>query len=270
MKHLIDAHCHIYPDPIARKAVGGISHFYGDLPFDTYDGTQHRLVESGDAYGVEHNIVFSVATTPHQVHSINTYIATSEKSHPGRFTGLGTLHLDSEDMEADFQEVLDLGLHGIKLHPDIQGFQIDEPRAMKIFAMCEDKGLPIYVHTGDKRYDNSNPNRVKNVLEAFPKLKFVGPHLGGWSVWEDALKVLPKYDNIIVDTSSSLYELDPDTARDIIRAFGSERVMFGTDYPMWPVSAELQHMEALGLTDEEYENIYWRTCANLFDVSLKD
>ena len=46
MKHLIDAHCHIYPDPIARKAVGGISHFYGDLPFDTYDGTRHRLVES--------------------------------------------------------------------------------------------------------------------------------------------------------------------------------------------------------------------------------
>ena len=70
MKHLIDAHCHIYPDPIARKAVGGISHFYGDLPFDTYDGTLHRLVESGDAYGVEHNIVFSVATTPHQVHSL--------------------------------------------------------------------------------------------------------------------------------------------------------------------------------------------------------
>lgn len=268
MKHLIDAHCHIYPDPIARKAVGGISHFYGDLPFDTYDGTLHRLLESGSAYGVEHNIVFSVATTPHQVHSINTYIAKSELEHPGRFTGLGTMHLDSEDMDADFQEVLDLGLHGIKLHPDIQGFAIDEPRAMHIFEMCEDAGLPIYVHTGDKRYDFSNPNRVKNVLEAFPKLKFVGPHLGGWSVWEEALKVLPKYDNIIVDTSSSLYEIDEGLARDIIRAFGSERVMFGTDYPMWPVSAELKHMEALDLTDEEYENIYWRTCANLFDITL--
>ena len=80
--------------------------------------------------------------------------------------------------------------------------------------------------------------------------------------------MLPKYDNIIVDTSSSLYELDPDTARDIIRAYGSERVMFGTDYPMWPVTKELEHMEALGLTDEEYENIYWRTCANLFDIKF--
>ena len=270
MKHLIDAHCHIYPDPIARKAVGGISHFYGDLPFDTYDGTQHRLVESATAAGVDHNIVFSVATTPHQVHSINTYIAREQLASGGRFTGLGTLHLDSEDQEADLDEIEALGLHGVKLHPDIPNFKIDEPRAMHIFAMCEDRGLPIYVHTGDKRYDNSNPNRVKNVLEAFPKLKFVGPHLGGWSVWEEAAKVLPKYDNIIVDTSSSLYELDPDTARDIIRAYGSERVMFGTDYPMWPVTKELEHMEALGLTDEEYENIYWRTCANLFDISFDD
>ena len=270
MKHLIDAHCHIYPDPIARKAVGGISHFYGDLPFDTYDGTQHRLVESATAAGVDHNIVFSVATTAHQVHSINTYIANEQLASGGRFTGLGTLHLESEDMEADLDEIEALGLHGVKLHPDIQNFKIDEPRAMHIFEMCEDRGLPIYVHTGDKRYDNSNPNRVKNVLEAFPKLKFVGPHLGGWSVWEEAAKELPKYDNIIVDTSSSLYELDPDTARDIIRAYGSERVMFGTDYPMWPVTKELEHMEALGLTDEEYENIYWRTCANLFDISFDD
>ena len=268
MKHLIDAHCHIYPDPIARKAVGGISHFYGDLPFDTYDGTQHRLVESATAAGVDHNIVFSVATTAHQVHSINTYIANEQLASGGRFTGLGTLHLESEDMEADLDEIEALGLHGVKLHPDIQNFKIDEPRAMHIFEMCEDRGLPIYVHTGDKRYDNSNPNRVKNVLEAFPKLKFVGPHLGGWSVWEEAAKVLPKYDNIIVDTSSSLYELDPDTARDIIRAYGSERVMFGTDYPMWPVTKELEHMEALGLTDEEYENIYWRTCANLVDIKF--
>lgn len=269
MKHLIDAHCHIYPDPIARKAVGGISHFYGDLPFDTYDGTRSRLVESGSAAGVEHNVVFSVATTPHQVHSINEYIAKEERESNGRFTGLGTLHLDAESIEADLDELQALGLHGVKLHPDIQDFKIDEPRAMTIFAMCEERGLPIYVHTGDKRFDNSNPNRVKNVLEAFPKLKFVGPHLGGWSVWEEAAKVLPKYDNIIVDTSSSFYELEPDVARDIIRAYGSERVMFGTDYPMWPVSKELRYLDALGLTEEEQENICWKTCANLFDISFE-
>ena len=268
MKHLIDAHCHIYPDPIARKAVGGISHFYGDLPFDTYDGTRSRLVASAEAAGVEHNIVFSVATTPHQVHSINEYIAREEQASEGRFTGLGTLHLDAEDIEADLNELVSLGLHGVKLHPDIQGFQIDEPRAMQIFAMCEDRGLPIYVHTGDNRYDNSNPNRVKNVLEAFPKLKFVGPHFGGWSVWEEAAKVLPKYDNIIVDTSSTTYDLPPEKVKDLIRAYGSERVMFGTDYPMWPVSAELKFMDALGLTDDEYENIYWKTCAKLFDIQF--
>ena len=264
---IIDAHSHIFPHKIAEKATVNIGHFY-DIPM-THIGSSEKLEVSGARIEVAKFLVCSTATRPAQVESINTFIHEECKLHD-KFYGFATMHPDYEHIETELDRAVEMGLHGIKLHPDIQGFQIDEPRAMKIFAMCEDKGLPIYVHTGDKRYDNSNPNRVKNVLEAFPKLKFVGPHLGGWSVWEDALKVLPKYDNIIVDTSSSLYELDPDTARDIIRAYGSERVMFGTDYPMWPVSAELKHMEALGLTDEEYENIYWRTCANLFDISFDD
>ena len=40
------------------------------------------------------------------------------------------------------------------------------------------------MHTGDYRYDNSNPNRVLPVLKAYPKLTLIGAHFGGWSVWE--------------------------------------------------------------------------------------
>lgn len=268
MKHIIDAHCHVYPDAIAPKAVGGISKFYGDLPFETSDGTRDMLVRNGRASNVDHYIVFSVATTAHQVHSINKFVAGLEQEAPDLFTGLGTMHLDSEDYEADLDEAQALGLHGIKVHPDIQGFKIDDPRMMDIFAMCEERQIPIYSHTGDKRYDNSNPNRVVKVLEAFPDLKFVGPHFGGWSLWEEAAEILHKYDNITVDTSSSLYQLSPEAARHIIRLYGSERVMFGTDYPMWPVAKELEYMKALELTDEEYENVYWRTCSRLFGLDL--
>ncbi|MBR0514646.1 MAG: amidohydrolase family protein [Clostridia bacterium] len=56
----------------------------------------------------------------------------------------------------------------------------------RIFALCEAAGLPVLVHTGDQRFDCSNPNRIVNVLRTFPKLKFVGAHFGGWSMWDDA------------------------------------------------------------------------------------
>ena len=268
MKYLIDAHCHIYPDKISRRAVDSIDNFYDGLPADHYDGTKATLLETGAGAGIDHFVVFSVATTPHQVASINTFIANAVADSDGKFTGLGAMHLDSEDMEADLQSLVDLGLKGVKMHPDVQDFVIDDPRAMRLYGMCEERGLPIYVHTGDYRYDRSNPNRTVNVLKAFPKLKFVGPHLGGWSVWEDALRLLPDFENITVDTSSCFYTMKKDFAETIIRAFGSDRVMFGTDYPMWPQKGDISFFNTLDLTEDEREDIAWRTAGKLLDITL--
>ena len=69
---IIDAHCHIYPQKIAAKAVVAIGNFY-DIPM-TGDGTANSLIEKGAAVGVERYVVHSTATTVHQVRSINDYI----------------------------------------------------------------------------------------------------------------------------------------------------------------------------------------------------
>ena len=263
---IIDAHCHIYPDGIATKAVDSIDKFYDGLPSDHYDGTMQTMIDTGRAVGINHFIVFSVATKPHQVESINRFIAGSVKAAGGLFTGLGTIHPDCPDIDAVLDNIDELGLKGVKMHPDTQLFHLDDPKAMNIYAACEERGVPIYVHTGDYRYDYSNPNRTVNVLKAFPKLKFVGPHLGGWSVWEDALRLLPQFENITVDTSSCFYTLRKDFAKKMIREFGSERVMFGTDYPMWHQKPDLDYLKSLELEDEEYENIYHRTCEKLLGL----
>ena len=47
MKTIFDAHCHIYPDAISRKAVAAVDRFYDGLPSDHYDGTASTLLESG-------------------------------------------------------------------------------------------------------------------------------------------------------------------------------------------------------------------------------
>ena len=268
MKHIIDAHCHIYPDGIASRAVASIDKFYDGLPAKHNDGTMSTLLRLGANFGIDHFIVFSVATNPHQVGSINRYIAGAVNAAGGKFTGFGTMHLDSPDLEADLDTLTELGLKGVKVHPDTQDFKIDDPKAMKLYELCEDRGLPINVHTGDYRFDRSNPNRTVNVLKAFPKLKFIGPHMGGWSVWEDALRLLPDFPNITVDTSSCFYTMKPEFAKEIIHAFGSERVMFGTDYPMWPQEKDIEFLNNLGLTEEELENIYWKTCTKLLGLKI--
>ena len=78
--------------------------------------------------------------------------------------------------------------------------------------------------------------------------------------------VLPDYPNIIVDTSSSFEWLKPEKAREIIRAYGAERVMFGTDYPLWPQQPEIDYLLKLDLTDDEYQQIFWKTMSDLFKL----
>lgn len=266
MYNIIDAHCHIYPDGLAPKAIQAIDRFYDGLPGETLDGTVDTLLASGRRSGISRFVVHSVATSPRQVDAINGFIAEAMRDSGGALIGLGTLHPDCENLSRSFHTLRALGLKGVKLHPDIQRFNVDSPRAMEIFALCEDAGLPVCVHTGDHRYDYSNPPRVARVLRAFPKLKFIGAHFGGWSVWDEAARTLSDYPNIVVDSSSSFFWLGPEKARELVRAWGTDRVLFATDYPMWSPQPEIDALLSMNLTDEDYERIFWRNTATLFKV----
>lgn len=263
MFQIFDAHCHIYPADIALRAVAGVDMFYDGLPVKPLDGTVETLLETGRAAGITRFLVHSVATTPHQVDSINRFIAREVAGSGGAFVGFGALHPDSQNQEADVRNLVALGLRGVKLHPDIQRFPADDPRAMAIYELCSDAGLPVLMHTGDWRFDYSNPNRVANVLRSFPGLKLIGAHLGGWSVWDDAVRVLPEFPNFMVDSSSSSRWLEPKRMKEIIRAYGTDRVLFGTDYPMWRQSEEIDALLKLELTDGEYRRIFWDNAEGL-------
>lgn len=264
MKHrIIDSHCHIYPDKIAAKASASTGEFY-KMP-SRLDGKVSTLLERGEEAGIEHFVVQSVATTPHQVSSINKFIADTVAGGNGRFTGLGTLHPDSSDIEADVEEIISLGLKGVKLHPDIQQFKIDDYRMLRIYELCEGR-LPILMHTGDSRFDYSNPNRMMPIMEIYKNLTVIGAHFGGWSVWNEATEKLSKFENFYVDCSSSLYAMTPDEAKMLIDAYGTKRVLFGTDYPMWEPAGEIERFMQLPLTEQEREDILFNNAARLLRI----
>ncbi len=261
---IIDSHCHIYPEKIAAKAVAGTDTFYGTTA--KCDGTAGSLLTINEECGIDHSLVQSVATTPKQVNSINNFIAETVASSDGRLTGLGTLHPDSGDQRADVQHLVDLGLKGVKLHPDIQQFKIDDYRCLKIYELCEEYGLPILMHTGDKRYDYSNTNRLIPILETYTDLTIIGAHMGGWSLWDEASKELCGIKNLYVDCSSTMYWVPLEKTAEIIRRYGADRVLFGTDYPMWDPRTEVDLFFRLGLSDDEMRLILSENVKKLYKL----
>ena len=258
---IIDAHCHIYPQKIAAKAVNAIGNFYGIKMAE--DGTAPSLISESEPIGVEKYVVHSTATTVHQVRSINEYIYGEMQAHP-EFIGFMTLHneMTDEAIEEEVELALSRGMKGVKLHPDFQKFNIDD--AENIYRVTAGK-LPVLLHMGDKRYDFSAPERLKRMAEKYPEQVFIGAHFGGYSVWDkvECVKDLP---NVYFDTSSSLFFLDKGRAADLIHRFGHERYFFGTDFPMWKPDEELRRFLSLDLTEEEREDILYNNAAKLLKV----
>ncbi|MCM1488230.1 MAG: amidohydrolase family protein [Firmicutes bacterium] len=265
---IFDAHCHIFPNKIASKASDNIGNFYG-LKME-YDGSVETLMELYVRVGISKCLVQSVATVPEQVPHINDFIAESIKLHPTLFVGFCALHplMEKKEIEAEIDRAIALGLKGIKLHPDFQEFKIDDRKVYDIYEAAEGR-LPILFHTGDKRFDYSSPKRLANALKDFPRLTAIAAHFGGWSEWEDGRRYLAGNPNVYVDTSSSLYALSPERAVEYIKDFTPDRVMFGTDYPMWSIENELKLMERLELSDSDREKIMYKTACRLLNVSCE-
>lgn len=257
-----DAHAHIYPKKIAEKATASVGAFYG-LRMENL-GLAEVLLEQGRRAGIDRFAVCSVATRVEQVRSINSFIEGACKEHP-EFVGLAAWHQDIEDIEGELDDIESRGLRGIKLHPDFQEFRIDDPKLMPFYRAVHRRGLPVLFHTGDKRKDFSSPRRLAGLLDRIPELTCIAAHLGGYTEWEAARECLSG-PNVYVDASSSLGFITREEALKSIYHFGTDKVMFGTDFPMWRAGEELERFFGLGLSEKENRAILYDNFARLYKL----
>jgi len=258
-RKIVDIHAHAFDEKIAIKATENLHEYYGIKP--AADGRLIHLIESSKENDIDKLVVCATATKPTQVEMINDYVSGLIEEH---IIGFGTLHPDFDDIDAEIERMIVLGLSGIKLHPIFQGFEIDEDKAMNMFERIG-SNLPVLIHVGDKNSDASSTKRLANVMEKYPEVTFIAAHLGGYSEWEEAKECLIGK-NLYIDTSSSTRFLKPKVAKELIRLHGADKVLFGTDYPLSNHKFEIKCLEKLKLTDEEYEKIFWKNAYDLLGI----
>ncbi|MBQ7324898.1 MAG: amidohydrolase family protein [Clostridia bacterium] len=266
---IFDMHTHVYPDAIAPKAVGALNQFYSFTA--KCSGTVEGLFQScrdADVYGFA---LLGVATNPQQVEHVNAAVlrnASAARTEGFRAVAFIGMHQDYPHMEAEIERAKLLGAKGVKIHPDIQKVDIDDPRLCKLYALLSEADLPVYFHMGDHRadYRYSSPDKLVKVARAFPKVRFIAAHLGAYRAWDesDQLIGLP---NVWFDTSSVLWSLPTPRALELIRSFGVDRIFFGTDYPVTTASEELTRFFRLPLLEEERRAILWENAVRFLNLT---
>lgn len=268
MRKIFDIHTHIYPEKIAAKASVNLGAFYNFVVEGK--GTYEDLQRVGAESGTRGFLLLGVATNPTQVHSVNDFIADTVKLSRSRgyhTFGFMGMHQDHSDFAAELDRAVSIGLSGVKIHPDIQGVDIDDRRLYELYSLIEGK-LPLYLHMGDDRpqYRFSSPEKLSKILNEFPNLTVVAAHLGGYRSWESAMETLAGRENVWYDTSSALWAMSVDYANKVVSKLGTEKLMFGTDYPVKNTDEEIERVLALDLTDSEREDIFWNNAARFFDI----
>lgn len=277
---VIDFHTHTFPDAIAAKAIAGMQANSHAAVFGS--GTVGGLLESMERSGICRSVILPVATNPAKISSINNANLQAEKHQSVVY--FGAMHPLAENWKEELQRLHDAGVPGIKLHPQYQGVDITDVRYLRILDYTAQLGLITVMHAGDEiAYPGvvrCSPEMVRKVCDQLGNIPLVLAHMGGWKNWERVADQLADT-SCYLDTAISLGQIVPidghyapgdlpllseEAFISLVRSFGSDRILFGTDSPWADQSAEIRKISSLPLEQAELENIFYRNAAQLLQL----
>lgn len=256
---IIDMHNHVFPDHIALRGAESIRDYYR-LPL-LGDGTLDTVLDDAARYNVRRVVLCSAALRPEKIRTANEFTASQREKDP-RVVALGTTHAEAPDQRAVFRQIEAYGLSGIKIHPEFQGFAVDDERLFAAWEEAIRLKLPVLFHIGDTQSDLSSPRRLYRVMERFPELKVVAAHMGGYKCKEEAECLVGTH--CYFDTSQWYNYLREEELLERIHKHGVDRIVYGCDYPLNLPSREIELLYATDLNEEEKRKIFYQNAKKLF------
>jgi len=191
----------------------------------------------------------------------NEFVAQACRDHPKTFVGFGSVDpLKGARAVEELDQIAELGLKGVKLHPSLQAFAPNEEQHWPLYEKCEEFGLITLFHTGTSgigagqpggqgiRIDLARPILLDAPAAAFPDLKVIAAHFGyPWHL--ELLAMALHKTNIYIDISGwSPRYIPAEVLRDL-KGRLQDQFLFGSDYPFIQPQRCLEELGTLGIPD---------------------
>ena len=261
---IVDFHTHAFPDDLVASAMRTL---LAEAPgIRAYcDGSVGDLIRSMDETGIARSVLCCIATKPKQFDSI---LRWCHGIRSDRLIPLPSVHPEDPDRLERVRQIKARGFLGLKMHPYYQNFYVAEDRMLPFYEEVSQQGLLLVMHTGfdiafprDRRAD---PEMLLRIVTAFPQLRLVTTHLGGWQQWEEVRRHLlgrPIY----MEISFGMQDLPSAVAREMLLSHPEAYLLFGTDSPWTDQRETLSLLEGLNLPRSRLDGILSRNAARLLD-----
>jgi len=246
-------HCHVMPKGVFDKNKPEI-------------GTLEHLTKIMNELGISEAVLFAPFTyqVPKGWYQCNQWLyelIQGKKQFFG-FITVHPLHLDALNI---LDEFAGKGFVGIKFHPPIFQVRIDDPAIEPFYKEAERLNLPILFHTGVHGYrtDYYMPILLEKIAQNHPHLKIIIEHMGGFEFFRQALAVVKNNPNCYAGISTVLREYEgwyipQNELMYLLRTVGSDRIIYGTDFPyngFSEIKQDLEIIRSWNLSQKDEANI---------------
>ena len=268
---IIDFHTHIYPEAVAAKILPAAKRKLKVAVPGT--GSPDDLREMMQWGGVSRSVLLPLAKGCQDVSGLNDWIQAAARENL-ELTAFGAVHPFMEGLEEELDRLEGWGVRGVKMMPLLQQVYPDDPRCFRLYQELVDRDMILIAHAGRDPLDRpevyGTPERFASLAASFPDLKLVLAHLGGLRMW-DAVRdhLLAAGENVYFDTAYVSFYMGGEEMAELIRDIGTDRVVFGSDYPWEEPGRAAEIIRDLGLSEAEEDVIFFSNAAELLGLPLQ-
>lgn len=267
---IVDFHTHIFPPWVKNRRDEYIKR---DACFSLLYSqpkatlvTAEELIASMDEAGIDLSVVLNIGWVHHDFCvETNDYILDSVSKYPDRLIGFCAIQPGAGAAAIDeLERCAKAGARGIgEMRSDVQDFVLTDKTVMQPVvdsAMKHDliflthSSEPVghqYIGKGD-----ITPDLLYSFIVAFPDLKVVCAHWGGGLPFYGLMPEVDKaLANVFFDTAATVFLYRPQIFTQVRDIIGSDKILFGSDYPLMRQSRVIGQIESSGLAPEDRNKI---------------
>lgn len=196
-----------------------------------------NIIEEMDRMKVSHSVILAIELA---VASKNSKHILDKINNNKRLIPFASFHPFTLNKREKLEYYIAMGARGIKLHPPIQMTKPSNRLYLDICELAREYDLPILFHTGhsplspefERKYVDVSD--FEAVIKNFPDVTFIMGH-SGIDYYKETAELGRKYENVYLELSGQ----PPHAIKEMIDIMGSEKLLFGSDWPFYPVAFPL-------------------------------
>ncbi len=241
--------------------------------------TLENCINSMDAAWVEYQV-----TLPIPPYLTFEDIQKSNNNRIIPFTGIDFSRKETDNefanrVETQLESDVQNGAKWLKIHPILQLHCLMSNRVRIVMEIFSKYNLPMLSHSGHANYYKLRGTDAEKkqapeygldiesfaeLAKQFPTSPIIVGHSWINSVHE-VIERLARFENIHVDTSFQGQQY----IRELIAAFGEDRVMFASDWPFWARTGHVRVMQkALAWNNIIAEKVFFKNANSLMNLEL--